>query len=338
MFIRIYFVAFFAGIVIAATAQQKRFSFTQPKMGSPFTIVLYSDDSLQAIDLAKQCFNLVDSFNLIFSDYTDTSELGKLNASALIDTRAVKVSPALYEIFMLSKNAFDKSDGTFDITIGPLVKLWRNARKTKQFPDRKTVRAIREVTGFNKVIMDTVTKQVTLLIPGMQLDLGGIAKGWIAQKIIDFLSSLHTNHALINAGGDIVMSGGPPGTHGWTVGINMPETKDELLPKNLLLQNKAVATSGDVYQFIENRGKKYSHIIDPRTGYGITSQRNVTVIATDGATADWLATACSILPVKKAKRLAAYMGAAVLITERVKSKLIINATKDFAQYWKQAER
>lgn len=300
--------------------------------------MLYADDSLQAIDLAKQCFNLVDSFNFIFSDYTDSSELGKLNASALTDTRAVKVSPALYEIIMLSKNAFDKSDGSFDITMGPLVKLWRNARKTKQFPDRKTMRSILGLTGFNKVIMDTVNKKVTLPMPGMQLDLGGIAKGWIAQKIIDRLRSLHINHALVNAGGDIVMSAGPPGTNGWTVGINVPESKDELLPKNLLLQNNAVATSGDVYQFIENGGKKYSHIIDPRTGYGIITQRNVTVIAEDGATADWLATACSILPVNKAKRLAAQLGAAVLITERVKGKLIVHATKNFAHYWKQAER
>ncbi len=108
MFIRIYLVVFLAGSAISGTAQQKRFSFTEPKMGSPFTIVLYSNDSLQATYLAKQSFKLVDSFNLIFSDYTDSSELGKLNAAALVDARAIKVSPALYEIIRLSKKALIK--------------------------------------------------------------------------------------------------------------------------------------------------------------------------------------------------------------------------------------
>jgi FAD:protein FMN transferase len=334
LFIRICFVAFLAGTVISGTAQQKRFSFTEPKMGSPFTIVLYSNDSLQATCLAKQSFKMVDSFNLIFSDYTDSSELGKLNASALIDARAIKVSPALYEIILLSKNAFDKSDGAFDITIGPLVKLWRKVRKTKQFPDRVAVESILGLTGFSKVIIDTVNKKVSFSKPGMQLDLGGIAKGWIAQKIIDFLNTQRVNHALVNAGGDIVMSYGPPGSDGWNVGVNVPETKDELLPETLLLQNMAVATSGDVYQFMENGGKKYSHIIDPRTGYGVTSQRNVTMIAKDGATADWLATACSILPVRKAKRLATHLGAEVLIAEIQKGKLVFNSSKGFTLYWK----
>ncbi len=334
MFIRIGLVIFLAATGVSGTGQQKRFSFTEPKMGSPFTIVLYSNDSLQANLLAKQSFKLVDSFNLIFSDYTDSSELGKLNASALVDARAIKVSPALYEIIRLSKKAFDKSGGSFDITIGPLVKLWRTVRKTKQFPDRATVTSILEVTGFNKVILDTGNKKVSFSIPGMQLDLGGIAKGWIAQKIIDFLNTQQVNHALVNAGGDIVMSYGPPGTGGWNVGVNVPETKDELLSKTLQLQNKAVATSGDVYQFIENAGKKYSHIIDPRTGYGVTSQRNVTVIAKDGATADWLATACSILPVRKAKRLANHLDAEVLIAEIRKGKLVFNSSNGFALYWK----
>ena len=334
MFTKIYFTTFFLGCVISGLAQQQRFSFTAPKMGSPFTIVLYSTDSLQATHLAKQCFNLVDSFNLIFSDYTDSSELGKLNATAGINAVGIKISPDLYEIVMLSKNAYDKSKGAFDITIGPLVKLWRKARKTKQFPDKAMVKSILRFTGFNKLIIDTINKKITFSMPGMQLDFGGIAKGWIAQKVINFLNTQQVNHALVNAGGDIAMSYGPPGSNGWNVGVNVPETKDELLPETLLLQNKAVATSGDAYQFIENEGKKYSHITDPRTGYGITSQRNVTVIAADGATADWLATACSILPIKKAKKLAAHLGAELLIAQIIKGKLVFNSTKGFSRYWK----
>jgi FAD:protein FMN transferase len=337
LFSRILIAVIFLCITFTVTAQEKRFSFTQPKMGSPFTIIFYAADSGQANVLAKQCFNLVDSFVFIFSDYIDSSELSKLSASAGNQT-AVSVSPALFDILLQSKIAFDKSDCAFDITVGPLSKLWRKIRKTKQFPTDEAIQANRKLTGFDKLILDTINKKVTLLQPGMQLDLGGIAQGYIAQKIIDFLHSKNVHHALVNASGDIVMSQAPPGSDGWTVGVNVPESADELLSKTLIIQNKAVTTSGDVYQFIEHEGKRYSHIIDPRSGYGITSQRNVTAIASDGTTADWLATACSILSIKKAKKLARQVGAEILIAEIKKEKLAFYSTKGFAAYWKQTAK
>ena len=139
--------------------------------------------------------------------------------------------------------------------------------------------------------------------------------------------------ALADAGGDIVCSGAPPGKKGWTIAINLPGEKKGYLQKNLLLQNGAVATSGDVYQYITHEGKRYAHIIDPRTGYGVTFQRNVTVVATDGATADWLATACSILPKRKAKRLVRKKDAALLVMQVKKEKLKSYATQSFAQFW-----
>ena len=186
------------------------------------------------------------------------------------------------------------------------------------------------------MILDTVHKKLTLLQPGMQLDLGGIAQGYIAGKIMDYLRSQNVNHALVNVSGDIVMSQAPPGTKGWRVGINLPETKEELLPGYLFMQNRAVTSSGDVYQYIEHNGKRYSHILDPRTGYGVTSQRNVTVIAKDAVTADWLATACSILPVGKAKRLAKKINAELLIGTIKKGKFVFKATRGFGSYWKKA--
>ncbi len=335
MFNRIIVVVIFTGITISLTAQQKRFSFTQPKMGSPFSIVFFANDSVQANLLAKQCFNLVDSFILIFSDYIDSSELSKLSLSAGPKDLAVPVSPAMFDIFLKAKNAFDKSEGAFDITIGPLSKFWRKFRKTKQFPTDDAVQSAKKLIGFNKILLDTINKKVTLSQTGMQLDLGGIAQGYIAQKVIDYLHSRQINQALVNASGDIVISGAPPGLKGWTVGVNVPETTDELLPRTLMLQHKAITTSGDAYQFIEHQGKRYSHIIDPRSGYGVTYQRNVTVIANDGTTADWLATAGSVLSIKKAKKLAAQLGAEILIAEIKNGKPVFYSTKGFKNYWKQ---
>lgn len=320
---------------IQVTAQPTRFSFTQPKMGSPFTIVLYENDSAKATTIAGQCFSLVDSFVSIFSDYIDTSELSKLSASAG-SNKWMPVSPAMFEILILSEIAFKKTGGAFDITIGPVIQLWRQARKTRQFPLPEELKKARSFTNFKQVIIDTVNKKVKLLQKGMRLDLGGIAQGFIAQKVINFLTDQQVTIALVNASGDICTTGAPPGTTGWTIGVNVPESKEELLGQKLLVKNKTISTSGDAYQYLEHDGKRYSHIVDPRTGYGVTSLRNVTVIADDGTTADWLATACSILSIQKAKRLATQLGAEVLIAELKNDKLVFNSTKGFATYWKKA--
>ncbi|MBC7689315.1 MAG: FAD:protein FMN transferase [Aquabacterium sp.] len=338
MFVRIFTAVLLLMLSVHVWAQPKRYSFAEPKMGSPFTIILYANDSMQATTLARQSFSLVDSFANIFSDYLDSSELSKLSASASMNAAPVRLSTALLEILVASKTAFEKSGGAFDITVGPLIKLWRKARKTKVFPTKEMVLAAQQSTGFKSMVIDTINKTATLTKPGMQLDLGGIAQGYIAQKVIDFLSAYQVSNALVNASGDIVVSGAPPETQGWVVGVNLPESKEELLPQKLLLQYKAVTTSGDAYQYMDHEGKRYSHITDPRTGYGVTYQRNVTVIAADGTTADWLATACSILTIKKAKRLATQMQAEVLITAFKKGRLKMYATKGFAQYFKHPQQ
>ena len=138
---------------------------------------------------------------------------------------------------------------------------------------------------------------------------------------------------LADAGGDIICGDAPPGKAGWSIAVNVPGEKSRLLQKNLLLQNSAVATSGDVYQYMEHKGKCYAHIIDPRTGYGVTFQRNVTVVAADGAEADWLATAASILPRCRAKRLVKNKNAALLMNQVKHGKLKSTFTQTIEQYW-----
>ena len=335
MFSKVSFIVFFVCLVFVGNAQMSRFSFTESKMGAPFTIIFYSNDSIQAASIAKRCFALVDSFNFIFSDYIDSSELSKLSKSAGVNSLPVGLSPAMYDILIQSKKAFELSEGAFDITMGPLSKLWRKARRQHQFPADSTVKRIRNLIGFDKLVFDTLNKTIRLTQEGMQLDLGGIAQGYVAQKVINFLHSQGVNNALVNASGDIVVSGAPINKDGWVVGVNIPEKTNELLNQKLMLKNRAITTSGDAYQYIEKDGIRYSHIINPASGYGVTFQRNVTVIAADGTTADWLATACSILSLKKAKKLASLLGAEVLIAEIKRGRLLFNSTKGFRFFWKQ---
>ncbi len=315
-------------------AQLQRMSFTRAKMGSPFTIIVYPHDSAEAINTVNGAFTLVDSLVNIFSDYIDSSELNRLCASGGKHQPPFHCSAALFDILMQSADAFKKSRGRFDITLGPVTRLWRSARKEKKIPDATLVQQQLALTGFNKIELDTIFHTAHLLQAGMQLDLGGIAQGYIAQQVINYLGSRQIENALVDVSGDIVCTGKPPGTNCWTVAVNFPESSAALLPKQLLISNMAVTTSGDVYQYLEHEGKRYSHIVDPATGYGITSQRNVTVIAADGTLADWLTKACSLLPLAKAKKLARSLQAVVLITTLKKGRLVAHMSKGFAAYWK----
>ena len=298
--------------VFISEAQDNRYAYSTQKMGSPFNLVLYADTKQIADSAAKESFRLVDSINLICSDYDSTSELFKLRYSVV--GLPVRVSPILFELLYVAKAANKDAYGSFDITVGPLSRLWRNARKSQQFPTNGAINTARNRIGFNKVQLDSAAQTITFLQPNMQLDMGAIAKGYAADMVLALLQSHGITNALVDAGGDMVVAGMPPQKKGWTIGINVPGQQEQLLEPKLILSNKAVATSGDAFQYMLHEGKKYGHIIDPRTGYGVTFQRNVTVVAPDATTADWLATACSILTLNQVKILAKKYKSEVLIT------------------------
>ena len=327
----IYTIALLVFSIPLLQAQTRKFSYSEIKMGSAFNLIIVSTNSNKANHLAQKSYELVDSLSHIFSNYDSSSELSKINASAGL--LPYKMSTAMLDLVQKAEQAFIQSKGAYDISIGPLSTLWRNARKAKLFPDSSTVVATKKLVGLNQVKINKRLGTIFLPNADMQLDFGGIAKGYIAQWVINYLKANGIQQALADAGGDIVMSGAPLNQKGWLIGVNLPESTDELMTKKLLLSNCSVATSGDVYQFIEYKGVKYSHIINPLTGYGVTNLRNVTIIAKTGATADWLATACSILPIKEAKQLAISNQAALLITTLKNGKLVFEASPNFKNYW-----
>lgn len=313
--------------------QLQRFSFTRNKMASPFTIIMYAPDSATANSVADRCYQRVDELVTIFSDYIDSSELNRLCAQSGTGN-PFHCSEALWEILSISEKAWRVSSRTFDITLGPLTRLWRKARKAKEFPQDSLVQRMKAGTGGQYLLLDRTQHTAMLENKGMQLDLGGIAQGYIGREVMKLIQSTGIHSALVDVSGDIVCSDPPPGKKGWTIAINAPESEVETIPRQLVLSNTAVTTSGDVYQYFEHNGERYSHIVDPATGYGITSQRNVTVIARDAVLADWLTKACSILPVRKAKRLAESLNAAVLIAVRKKDRIRFYSSKSWHAYLK----
>jgi thiamine biosynthesis lipoprotein len=298
-------------------------------MGSPLNITLYTNDSIKAHKIATEAYKIADSLNLIYSDYLENSELNLLSKNSGTN-EFIKVSPAFWDILKLSIEASQKSKGAFDITVGSIVKLWRKARKEKILPEKTVLKNTLQSIDYQHLIIDSITHSVKLLQPNTQLDLGGIAKGYVAQVIVDFCLKKGIEKVLVDAGGDLAMAA--QDNKPWKIGITIPNS-EELIPQYLVLQNQAVATSGNMYQFVEINGKRYSHIVNPHTGLGVTHQRNVTVIAPDGATADWLATACSVLSVNKALRLIKSMpNCELLMAEIQKGKLKIWQSAGFKQY------
>lgn len=320
---------------VTLSAQLKRFQFTENKMGSTFSIILYCDDSTKASVLSKECFAIVDSMNNIFSDYSTRSEVGKLASMPVVKDQ--RVSDELFEVIRLSKNAWKNSDKSFDVTIGALTQLWRKAKKENRFPRDEEIKIAKQSTGFKNVSYDIFVKTISFKTPGLRLDFGGIVPGYVAQKVLDHLKSRNINIALVDASGDIVMADPPPEKKGWLVGINLPESEHEVWDKKLELKNLAVSTSGDIYRYTVHNGKKYSHIIDPKTGYGVISQRNVTVISKNGAEADWLATACSILPIKKALRLAKERHAVLFIATVDGDKVMTYKSENFDRFFEKKQ-
>jgi FAD:protein FMN transferase len=319
-------------------AQPKRYSFAGQKMGGPFNIILFAEDSARASAVALNCFLLTDSLVEIFSDYSDSSELNRLSASAGHFNQPFIVSPALLDILLIAQRAWLLSQGSFDITLGPLTRLWRKARKENSWPSAQQISEKLALTGFDKISIDSQNHVVLLKKTGMLLDLGGIAQGYIAQQVINRIKSMGLTTALVDVSGDITTLGKPPGRNGFTIAINLPEQTDRLMPKHLLINNLAVTTSGDAYQYLLHDGKKYSHVLNPATGLGLTNSRNVTVIAGDGTTADWFTKACSLLPLPAAKKLAKTLHAEFMIAEIKNNRLITHQSENFASYWQPSEQ
>ncbi|HWK07571.1 MAG TPA: FAD:protein FMN transferase [Puia sp.] len=315
-----------------AQQQPQKFIFERPEMGSPFTITIEAADSMAASIAADAAFRRADTLNGILSDYIDSSEINRLSATSG-QGRFVRVSDPLFDILRRSLEAARLSGGSYDVTIGPVVKLWRKARKTRTFPDPDSLRAALRKTGYRYMHLDTLHHSVWLERPGMRLDVGGLGKGFVAQAALDLLAAYGFRTAMVNAGGKIVVGLPPSGKQGWLIGINAPNEKEEILPGLLSLQQISVATSGDIYQYVELNGRRYSHIVNPKTGIGLTRRRNVTAIAANGTQADWLATACSILSLRQSLKLIRHFpGAALLITENRNGKIISRPSPKFRKY------
>jgi FAD:protein FMN transferase len=285
-------------------AQSIRYEASRGLMGSPFRIILYAPDSTTASDAASRAFGRVEELNTLLSDYLDGSEINRLSARSGTG-EWVPVSPDLFEVLARAQRISRQTRGTFDVTVGPVVQLWRRAMRRSYFPETPELRKARRSVGYRYLRLDSTTQRVLLTRRGMRLDLGGIGKGYAADEAVEVLRRLGITSVLVDAGGDLTLGDPPPGETAWTVYVSSG-TSDGPDSQTLRLARAGVATSGAAYRYLEHRGQRYSHIVDPRTGVGLHYHVRTTVVAPDGTTADALATALSVAGIRRGKRLLRY--------------------------------
>jgi thiamine biosynthesis lipoprotein len=278
-----------ATVLASAQEDGERFEFTSPHMGTLARLVIHAPSRSAAERGARAAFERIAELESRLSDYRADSEVSQLARGAGGPARGV--SPDLLAVLLRSQELARRSDGAFDVTVGPLSLLWRAARRRGELPSQSDLEAARARVGHESLLVDASARSCRLERPGMRLDLGGIAKGHAADEALAVLRKRGLPIALVTLGGDVVAGEAPPGKAGWSVAIRTPG----LEPAPIVLRDAAVSTSGDAEQWLEAEGVRYSHVLDPRTGRALAGRRSVTVVARQGSEADALATALSVL-------------------------------------------
>ena len=283
-----------AAIQAVPLSQPTRFEFSRPLMGTDFRIVLYAVEPLRAQEAAAAAYARVAELEAVLSDFDPGSELRRLSATAG-SGRWIDVSDDLWEVLEAAQRWAVQTAGAFDVTVGPLTRLWRWADRRGVPPPPRRVEVAARSVGYDRMDLDPVRRRVRLSTPGMQLDAGGIGKGFAADGALSLLRESGIRSALIDAGGDLVLGEPPPGRSCWDVEVPSVTAGGRLAREVVCLAEVAVATSGDWERHIEADGVRYSHIVDPRTGSAVEARRVTTVVAPTGTSADVLASAFSVL-------------------------------------------
>jgi thiamine biosynthesis lipoprotein len=270
-------------------------------------------------------FDRIKELNATLSDYLPDSELSRVTRDAV--RRPVPLSADLFAVLKASKRLSTATGGAFDVTQGPVIRLWREARKARRLPDPDALREAASRSGDVHMQLDEERRTVSFDIAGMQLDVGAIGKGYAASEALAAITRTGIRSALVAVSGDLAFSDPPPNQSGWRIRIHGGDIGDASIPPVLRLSNRAVSTSGNVEQHLDINGRRYSHVIDPASRTGLLDDITVTVIARHGVDADGLDTAMGVLGVDRGLALVERdTEAAALVVLRKGSSTIVRAS------------
>ena len=282
-------------------AQSVKYTFETSRMGSPFRIIVSTNDSLGISKVIQSSFDLARDLEAQLSDYQINSELSQVNLRAGTGEFFPIHSP-LKEILSVALQAEILTQGALNVKLGSLVQAWRKTRKDKILPDEKELRKIAAAIQGKCIEFSEDSTKLRLANRACQLDLGSLGKGFVAQKVSDHLINNSWPYVLVDAGGKICMTSLDKMGGEWVLGLEIPggtAISDQMLS----LKNCSIASSGKTYQQVQIGDQVYSHVLDPRTGMALTHGRSATAIAPDGTLADWLATAATIMPIREIEKL-----------------------------------
>jgi FAD:protein FMN transferase len=269
----------------------ERFEAVEPHMGTLVRIQVYASGVPQAQAAFRAGFARIAALDDALSDYKADSEVNRLPRPVSVD---------LFRVLEAAQRLAVETDGAFDVTVGPLTRLWRTGR----LPDAAAIAEARRHIGYRKLHLDAAFRTVTLDDPAMRLDLGAIAKGYAADEALQAIAEAGCPIAMVAVSGDLAIGEPPPGRAGWQVDAGGSVRT---------VSRVAISTSGDTEQHLDSAGVRYSHILDPATGLGLTRSHVMTVIAAHGIDADALATAASVLGPERGRQLVERHGATLVI-------------------------
>ncbi len=252
-------------------------------MGTILEITLYHHDAREARKYLDESFSLAQWLDELLSNFKPQSEVNQLNEKA--GKGKVRISPELYDLISISNRLTLRTEGAFDITVGPLVKLWQEARKRRKPPSPASLRSARDLVGAHLLNLHP-SLEVELGREGMQIDTGGIGKGYAVDQIVKLFRGYGISKALINFGhSSIYAVGSPPGDHGWKLLLQFPGQS----PLGIVeLKDQAMSASGTLGRSFEIGGRRYGHLIDPQSGIPLTERLQAVVLALTATEAEAL--------------------------------------------------
>ena len=250
---------------------------TLDAMGSTYTVALYGEDSGRLEAAVDAAFEEVRRLDRMLSNYKRASEWSRVNQEA--SAGEVKISAELFRLLAACRDYSRQSEGTFDITVGPLMKVWGFYKGSGSLPHRAEIRGVLTKVGWQKMILDPTAQTIRFEVQGMEIDPGGIGKGYAVDRMVAVLKEQGVQSALVNAGGSSIYAiGTPPREPGWRIKLRHPRDAERTV-EELLLKDESMSTSGSYEKFFRAEGRIYSHIMDPRTGYPAQGVVSVSVVA-----------------------------------------------------------
>lgn len=287
-------------VVLAATtaiyAEEQVSQLSGPTMGTSYHIKLLGADAPSAIQ--TQVDNRLAEINALMSTYIDDSEVSRFNRAAA--DQWFSISDETLKVIELAQSISQQTGGAFDITVGPLVRLWNFGSQAKPGtftpPNEDEIQTVLKSVGYEKLEVQQEPPALRKTVAGLEIDLSAIAKGYAVDQVAELLLASGVNDFMVEIGGEVRVAGNRPDGNSWQIGIESPEVAKRSVETVLGLHDQALASSGDYRNYHEHDGKRYSHTIDPRTGKPVEHQlASASVVSPTCATADALATALVVM-------------------------------------------